>query len=547
LEEYYNCVNGDCTSKTDGENNVEYGIYLLNVDGKDTMYKCGHKKCWPEERNGMYVFEIKDSEERVMLDDAKLDALTGITSKKIVMNQCVKGICNPVVKGFIKYGRGSSTVAKYDTTIITTSSFVKCEDSSGGENGLLKSNMDMCINGGLKESKPIVGVGVLYGEPLRLYQRTSYNVIGTVISGNYNFGTSVTVCGSTTASVCGPSTALGYYVNSDTNTNRDYKLIYCRNDGSVKCENTSVVENGYYWKAGDDGTKVIICDNSGCEVTSTSIEVTTDCSTPANVNKNKLVYYGGGFKYCKDTTSSGGVAISSLVTPKYYVVSNNYEPISKFNYPTHFTRLDVPESEIIIKIQPYSVTAIIGDNIPIGYVKAGDSYLECGFNENGKKGCVDADVTGTECTSETVGKLITSGGIKLCVDPSIDPVNVSSGTAEYLIALGNGKFGIGGRNDGKEYFIDVKIADSNVTVVKEPNTIKYRYTGTDAETHRKSLFKIYDKNAASQPEAQAANGICDATASGPGKSFEYEVIEWPVGSGANPAVDYYTPGDNSNL
>ena len=77
--------------------------------------------------------------------------------------------------------------------------------------------------------------------------------------------------------------------------------------------------------------------------------------------------------------------------------------------------------------------------------------------------------------------------------------------------------------------------------------IKYIYTETDAETHRKSLFKIYDKNAASQSAVQSTNGICDTNAIGTSKLFEYEVVVWPVESDANPSVDYYISGDNSNL
>jgi len=444
---------------------------MITVEGKEVMVKCSKNHCYKMtdkhaydihrfNNSGMYVFEDNYDRDQALMNDKVLDELRSIVNKPITLNHCIQGYCTPTTKGFIKYGKSRSTIALYNSGIVTTTSFVKCSDGVG--TGSLKSNMDFCTNAdGTGESKSISGVGVLHNN--RLYQRTGYNVVGVVISGNYNFGTSVTVCGATSASVCETSEDPGYYVNSDPNTNSDYKLIFCKNDGSVKCENTRVIENGYYWKTGDDGTKVFICDNSGCEVTSTTIAA-NNCGVSSGINKYKLIYdLSSTFKYCKGGTESGGVAISDL---KYYIGNNHYEPKSNFNYPTHFIRGNVPESEILIKTQPYSVTAIIGDNIPIGYVKAGDHYLECGFNEDGKKVCVVADVTSTECTLETVGKLITNGETKLCVDPSIDPVIISSNTGEYLIALGNGKFGIGGRNDGKEYFIGVKVADGNVVVVK---------------------------------------------------------------------------------
>jgi len=291
------------------------------------------------------------------------------------------------------------------------------------------------------------------------------------ISGYYNSSTSVTICEPTRTS-CSRSTYEGYFVNSDMSTNSDYRLIYCEGFGiDFKCENTRAVENGYYWNEYNNPTygviicenELTICDNNGCRVTS----VGTDCADSSDY-KHKVIHNENQFKYCKDGTINGGTAVRNSGL-KYYVGSDNFEPESKFNYPTRFKNAAVPEREILIKTQRYSVTAVTGDNIPIGYVKVENKYLECKYNEEGKKVCVDADVTATECTSDKVGKLITTAtGTELCVDPdpTIGSVDISTGDGEYLIPLGSGKFGINGRNDGKEYFIGVKVSEGNVIVVK---------------------------------------------------------------------------------
>jgi len=375
--------------------------------------------------------------------------------------------------------------------------------------------MDLCTDArGTGESKAILGVGVEYDN--KLYQRTGYNVVGTAVEGYYNFGEYITKCES---SSCGEIIRNeGYYINSDTNTNGEYKLIYCERDGAdLKCKNTQAVENGYYWNE-SSFNYVIVCDNSGCGFES----VGSNCS----INQNKVIY-NGGYKYCYDGEYEVGDNL------KYYVASGSYLPESKFNYPHQFINEHVPEREIIIKTQKYSVTAVTGDNIPIGYVKVQNKYLECKYNEEGKKVCVDADVTeATECTSETVGKLIANEGIEICVDAST-PISINSGIQEYIIALGNGKFGIKGLNDGKEYSIVVRIANQNVIVVKEPKVIKYRYTGTDELTHTKSTLEVYNRSQAIGRETK--------------EIYEYQVVIWPVGSGANPEVDYDIPGDNTDL
>jgi len=400
--------------------------------------------------SGMFVFEDNYDKDRKMLNDEALNELRGIVNKPITLNHCVAGICRRAKKGFIKYGESSSTIAKYDTdgiTTVTSSYFVNCSDGDSNSNGMLKSNMDLCTDAtGTGESKAILGVGVKYRN--KLYQRTGYNVVGTAVEGYYNFGEYITKCGS---SSCGEMRNEGYYINSDTNTNGEYKLIYCERDGAdLKCKNTQAVENGYYWNESSINN-VIVCDNSGCGVD----HVGSNCS-----GNQKKVIYSEGYKYCY------GAPINVESTLKYYIAWDNYEPESKFNYPHQFINEHVPPREILIKTQQYSVTAVTGDNIPIGYVKVQNKYLECKYNEEGKKVCVNADVTeATECTSETVGKLIANEGIKLCVDAST-PISISSGIQEYIIALGNGKFGIKGVNDGKEYSIVVRIADQNVIVVK---------------------------------------------------------------------------------
>ena len=63
--------------------------------------------------------------------------------------------------------------------------------------------------------------------------------------------------------------------------------------------------------------------------------------------------------------------------------------------------------------------------------------------------------------------------------------------------------------------------------------IKYRYTGTDEPTHTKSTLAVYNRSQAIGKETK--------------EIYEYQVVIWPVGSGANPEVDYDIPGDNTDL
>jgi len=554
----FKCIDGRCIKVPEKEriNNIENGYYKITVEGKEVMVKCSKNHCYKMtdkhvydirtfSNSGMYVFEDNYDKDRKMLDDEALNGLRGIVKKPIKLNYCVHGICERTKEGLIKYSRSPRSIVKYEytydqatatgTTTIGLTSFVKCDDAD--HNGKLKSNMDMCIDGENEESKAISGVGVVQDEyatgKKNVYQRTGYNVVGMVISGYYNFGTKIEKCKDCSCEeiTSADDTYDGYYINSDTNTDDEYKLIYCEYKSSeFKCENRRLVENGYYWNENSLNAPyhLNICSNSGC------IEESQNGNCVGN--KNDVVHNGGIFKYCKEGTVNGGVTLpsSGLV---YYVSSGNYEPESEFNYPTRFRKADVPEREILIKTQKYSVTAVTGTNIPIGYVKVeNNKYLECKYNEEGKKVCVNADVTATECTSDKVGKLITTAtGTELCVDPdpTIGSVDLSTG-GEYLIPLGSGKFGINGRNDGKEYFIGVKVDDDgNVIVVKEPKMKKYRYTGTDDLTHKKSMLEVYNKSDAVGKETK--------------EIYEYQVVLWPVGSGANPEVDYDISGDNTDL
>jgi len=62
---------------------------------------------------------------------------------------------------------------------------------------------------------------------------------------------------------------------------------------------------------------------------------------------------------------------------------------------------------------------------------------------------------------------------------------------------------------------------------------KYRYTETDALTHKKSTLEVYNKSDAVGKETK--------------EIYEYQVVLWPVGSDANPEVEYDVSGDNSDL
>jgi len=62
---------------------------------------------------------------------------------------------------------------------------------------------------------------------------------------------------------------------------------------------------------------------------------------------------------------------------------------------------------------------------------------------------------------------------------------------------------------------------------------KYNYTRTDDTTYKRSLFKVNNRSEVTGLETK--------------EIYEYQVFIWPVGSGANPEVDYDISGDNTDL
>jgi len=198
--------------------------------------------------------------------------------------------------------------------------------------------------------------------------------------------------------------------------------------------------------------------------------------------------------------------------------------------------------------------ALTEENIPIGYlVNADGGYIECKFNA-GSRVCSAAVPTAAGC--QTVGGLhTTSDGtvFNLCLDTTNDiSVDLTTNTdvdgaidsaGKYMIALGTtGLFGVAGRADAA-YYLTVEVdGDGNVTVLKEADSVRYRYTATDATTHTSTLYQVYDR--ATAQGKTSPNDICDASGA---KPFEFKLVQWTLEPAANDAVDYYIEGDNTDL
>jgi len=77
-----------------------------------------------------------------------------------------------------------------------------------------------------------------------------------------------------------------------------------------------------------------------------------------------------------------------------------------------------------------------------------------------------------------------------------------------------------------EYYLTVKIAAGNITVKKEPKKIKYKYTDTEEE-NKTTLYEVFTRSQCKDD-----------------KLYEFQLVQWPVGSGVNKNIDYYSIGDN---
>jgi len=202
--------------------------------------------------------------------------------------------------------------------------------------------------------------------------------------------------------------------------------------------------------------------------------------------------------------------------------------------------------------------ALTEENIPIGYlVNADGGYIECKFND-GSRVCSAASPTAAGC--QTVGGLHTTTDandatiFNLCLDTTGSTISVDLSTdtdengaidsaGKYMIALGTtGLFGVDGRADAA-YYLTVEVdGDGNVTVLKEADSVRYRYTATDATTHTSTLYQVYDR--ATAQGKTSPNDICDASGA---KPFEFKLVQWTLEPAANDAVDYYIEGDNTDL
>ena len=147
---------------------------MITIKGKEVMVKCSKNHCYRMtdeyvrdihnyNNSGMYVFEDRGDQDQVLMDDGILNDLTGILSKSLTLNSCVKGECKKTF-GLIRYNGGNS-IAKYNpnvTPIISLDSFVECKPSPDGDNdvGKVNRNMDFCEAAG--SSKAITGVGLIY-------------------------------------------------------------------------------------------------------------------------------------------------------------------------------------------------------------------------------------------------------------------------------------------------------------------------------------------------------------------------------------------------
>ena len=236
-------------------------------------------------------------------------------------------------------------------------------------------------------------------------------------------------------------------MNGDIKTNKDQPLIYCSGEGT-ECEIKSKEENGYFLNSGK--TEYVVCGNSGC----IEKKATTLAGACLAIDKYKLTL-NVDFKYC-DGVNSNDINTTKL---KYYEVEDRFLPGKYFDYPTEFIderdipgNLRVPLRKILIKTQPYSLTAVDNENIPIGYIKDETGYMECRYDKEGKKECNHVNIGKTIC--EVAGELFkTEAGAKtnLCIDPSGDvsvdltmdtvPEGIDS-EGQYVISVAGGLFGI---------------------------------------------------------------------------------------------------------
>jgi len=390
------------------------------------------------------------------LDDVKLYALDGILDKEITLNECFKGICNPT-EGYIRYGFGHQIVVIDRNGVRTVSAYVKCNESPG-DDGKLLNNMDLCINGSDGVTRAITGVGALTGT--LLYQRTGANVIGAARNGYYVYNdgnkNKILKCENYSCSII-EDTFVGYVLNADYNTNDEKPLVYCT--ANDDCSIQPKEANGYYLykQDGHNGFSYVQCDDDRC-ISLIPLD-NNDCS---NHGYGIIYTRDSEYKFCASAT-----ATPEDISSRYEVISGMFEPGKMFNYPA-----DIYGSvyrEILMMMTDYSVTALTGDTIPIGYIKVGSRYLECLYDEEGQKMCKEADVSGTECT--VAGKLYTSNeSVHLCVKPDVTPENIISvdnfnTVAEYVLPLGDGLFGIK-KHVNANYFISIKIGDGNIIVNK---------------------------------------------------------------------------------
>jgi len=293
--------------------------------------------------------------------------------------------------------------------------------------------------------------------------------------------------------------------------------------------------NGYYLNKIDDtySATYVVCDNKRCE-TKARAGLKNVCTD----DKYKIIEEQGthNYQYCESSTS--GVDLDD----GYKVNIDNFAPMKKFNYPTELG--DQVSRDVLFKFTEFSVIALNGDSLPIGYIKVGNDYIECKFDDEVGKVCETAEIE-EACTTEVAGKLFDDQGtVKLCIDSSDTTngiVDLSSATGEYILPLGSGLFGISSRTDGA-YYITVEIEDEHVKLKKELAYIKSKYTDYDT-TNNKTLYKIFSKGEA-EGTSLTADSICTT---GSARPFEFVLKVFGVGSNANPKVDYYTPGENYDL
>jgi len=445
------------------------------------MVKCSKNHCYKMtdkyvrdvhtfNNNGMFVFGDYRDQDQALMDDRALNDLISVSEKPLTLNHCMKGECEKTF-GYIRYNGGNS-VAIYSPSEkhIITDKFVLCTGTSGA--GKVKSNMDLCVsNDGSGKTSTITGIGVLYSN--KLYQRTGENVIGTAWSGNYVYidenKNKIVKC---TNGNCNIIAIEGYKINADHNTNIENPLIYCT--ANDNCSVKPKKANGYYLfkESGTYGTEYVVCGNSGCYEKETATSLGSTC-TPSE--KYQLIYDNVQqlYKYCDGST------LNEITKLKYYEVEDKFLSGKYFNYPNEFIDEQAPPRKILIKTQPYSVTPVTGENIPIGYIKVGTGYIECKYDTEGSKECKPATLSKTAC--EVVGELFkTEEKTNLCIDPknnvSVDlttdtsaPTGIDS-EGQYVISVAGGLFGIGNWNGNRSYYVIVEVDSlGNVTLAGKGN------------------------------------------------------------------------------